>query len=128
MFGRNQELKLRGWFSGTDLTEGRRQNETSPLAIDDFPPFPPSRVIAHLHKVEGFSTLFILLSRLVHPSPPFPLFPLCPPGSQYTMNDFRDHFPLCVLLVCTHSNGFRRVLIMIIIIIISFYGDRLHNS
>ena len=74
-----------------------------PLAIDGFSTFPPSRVIAHLHKVGGFKTFFILLSRLVHPPPPIPLFPLCPPGSQYTVNDFRDHFPLCALLVWMHS-------------------------
>ena len=39
----------------------------------------------------------------------FPPFPPCPRGSQYTMDDFRDLFPLYAPLVCTYNNNYTQV-------------------
>ena len=55
-----------------------------------------------LHKV-GVLSFFLLLIHLFHPPPPFPLFLPSPPGSQYKVNDFWDHFPFYAPLIWTHS-------------------------
>ena len=101
-FGRNQ--KYAGCSLGLTWPRDHNRMRHPHWLSHGFSTFSSKMRHNSLHKAGGFFIFFPLLIHLFLPPQPFPPVPPCPPSSQYTINDFRDHFPLYAPLVWMYGD------------------------